>query len=112
MLPVPSFKDPRRTPRRMCRREAAAAAPERGPRLWGLMTLDTERGIIFMPVGNPGGSFYGGDRPGDNLYSATILALDAATGKYKWHFQTTHHDLFDADLSAAPSLVEVVQNGR
>jgi glucose dehydrogenase len=83
-----------------------------GPSLWGLMTLDTDRGIVFMPVGNPGGSFYGGDRPGDNLYSATILALDAATGKYKWHFQTTHHDLYDADLSAAPSLIEVVQNGR
>jgi glucose dehydrogenase len=83
-----------------------------GPAVWGLMTVDTERGMVFIPTGNPGGSFYGGDRPGNNLYSTSVLALDAATGAYKWHFQTTHHDLFDADLSAAPALVEVVRDGR
>jgi quinoprotein glucose dehydrogenase len=83
-----------------------------GPAVWGLMTVDTERGMVFVPTGNPGGSFYGGDRPGNNLYSVSVVALDAATGAYKWHFQTTHHDLFDADLAAAPALVDVVQNGR
>ena len=62
--------------------------------------------------GNPGGSFYGGDRPGDNLYSVSVLALDANTGKYKWHYQTTRHDVFDADLAAAPALIDVVQNGK
>src|SRR5262245_32085190 len=83
-----------------------------GPSLWGLITVDAERGIVFFPIGNPGGSFYGGDRPGSNLYSVSVLALDAATGNYKWHFQTTHHDLMDSDLAAAPALIDVVQNGR
>jgi glucose dehydrogenase len=83
-----------------------------GPAIWGLMTVDAERGMVFIPTGNPGGSFYGGDRPGDNLYATSVVALDAATGAYKWHFQTTHHDLFDADLAAAPALIDVVRNGR
>jgi glucose dehydrogenase len=83
-----------------------------GPAIWGLMTVDTERGMVFIPTGNPGGSFFGGDRPGDNLYSASVLALDAATGTYKWHFQTTRHDVFDADLAAAPALIDVVRNGK
>jgi glucose dehydrogenase len=76
------------------------------------MTVDTERGLLFIPTGNPGGSFYGGDRPGDNLYATSLVVLDAATGAYKWHFQTTHHDVFDADLAAAPALIDVVHNGR
>jgi glucose dehydrogenase len=83
-----------------------------GPAIWGLMTVDTERGMVFMPTGNPGGSFYGGDRPGDNLYAVSVLALDAATGAYKWHYQTTRHDVFDADLAAAPALVDVVRDGK
>ena len=83
-----------------------------GPAVWGLITVDAERGLVFIPTGNPGGSFYGGDRPGDNLYAVSVVALDANTGKYKWHFQTTRHDLFDSDLSAAPALIDVVQNGR
>jgi len=83
-----------------------------GPAVWGFMTVDVERGIVFIPTGNPGGSFYGGDRPGDNLYATSIVALDATTGAYKWHFQTTHHDVFDADLAAAPALIDVVHNGR
>jgi quinoprotein glucose dehydrogenase len=83
-----------------------------GPAVWGFMTVDVERGLVFVPTGNPGGSFYGGDRPGDNLYATSVVALDAGTGDYKWHFQTTHHDVFDADLAAAPSLIDVVHNGR
>jgi len=83
-----------------------------GPAVWGQITVDTERGLVFLPTGNPGGSFYGGDRPGDNLYAASVLALDASTGAYKWHFQTTRHDIFDSDLSAAPALIEVVRNGQ
>ena len=67
---------------------------------------------MFLPTGNPGGSFYGGDRPGDNLYAVSVLALDATTGAYKWHYQTTRHDLFDADLAAAPALIEVVRDGK
>jgi quinoprotein glucose dehydrogenase len=83
-----------------------------GPAIWGLMTVDVERGMVFVPTGNPGGSFYGGDRPGDNLYATSVVALDAATGAYKWHYQTTHHDVFDADLAGAPALIDVVHNGR
>jgi glucose dehydrogenase len=83
-----------------------------GPAIWGLMTVDTDRGMVFMPTGNPGGSFYGGDRPGDNLYSVSVLALDAETGAYKWHYQTTRHDIFDADLAGAPALIDVVRDGK
>jgi quinoprotein glucose dehydrogenase len=83
-----------------------------GPAIWGVMTVDHERGMVFMPTGNPGGSFYGGDRPGDNLYAVSVLALDANTGAYKWHYQTTRHDVFDADLAGAPALIEVVRDGK
>ena len=83
-----------------------------GPPIWGFMTVDVERGMVFIPTGNPGGSFYGGDRPGDNVYATSVLALDAATGAYIWHYQTTHHDVFDADLAAAPALIDVVRNGK
>ena len=83
-----------------------------GPAIWGFMTVDTERGLVFIPTGNPGGSFYGGDRPGDNLYATSVVALDAATGAYRWHYQTTRHDVFDADLAGAPTLVDVVRNGK
>jgi glucose dehydrogenase len=83
-----------------------------GPAIWGLMTLDAERGMIFIPTGNPGGSFYGGDRPGDNLYAVSVVALDVEKGTYRWHYQTTRHDLYDADLAAAPTLIDVVQNGK
>ena len=83
-----------------------------GPAIWGQISVDVERGLVFLPTANPGGSFFGGDRPGDNLYAVSVLALDANTGAYKWHFQTTRHDIFDADLSAAPALIEVVRNGQ
>jgi glucose dehydrogenase len=83
-----------------------------GPAIWGQITVDAERGLVFLPTGNPGGSFYGGDRPGDNLYSISVLALDANTGAYKWHFQTTRHDIFDSDLAAAPALIDVVRDGK
>jgi glucose dehydrogenase len=83
-----------------------------GPAIWGLITVDTERGLVFLPTGNPGGSFYGGDRPGDNLYAVSVIALDANTGKYKWHYQTTRHDIFDADLAGAPALIDVVRDGQ
>jgi len=83
-----------------------------GPSMWGLFTVDVERGIVFIPVGNPSSSFYGADRPGVNLYANCIVALDAATGKMLWYFQTTHHDLIDADLAGAPILFDVVRNGK
>jgi quinoprotein glucose dehydrogenase len=83
-----------------------------GPSMWGLISVDTERGIVFLPVGNPSSSFYGADRPGLNLYANCLLALDANTGKLLWYFQTTHHDLIDSDLAAAPILFDIARDGR
>lgn len=82
-----------------------------GPSLWAPITVDTERGIVFCPVGNPTDQAYGGTRPGLNLYSGSLIALDAETGKLKWYFQTTHHDIFDFDLNSAPTLVNVNKDG-
>ncbi len=83
-----------------------------GPSQWGPSTLDTKLGLIYIPIGNPADSFYGGDRPGNDLYSASIIALDALTGKLRWARQVVHHDLWDYDLSAPPAFVEVKRNGK
>src|SRR6185295_3505898 len=71
-----------------------------------------QTGMVFIPTGNPADSFVGIDRPGDNLYANSVLALDAATGAYRWHFQLVHHDLSDFDVAAAPSLLDLTVEGR
>ena len=83
-----------------------------GANAWGLMTVDTERGMLFLPVGTPTPDFYGGSRKGSNLYGSSLVALDAATGKLRWYFQTTHHDNWDYDVTAAPCLIDVVKDGK
>jgi quinoprotein glucose dehydrogenase len=84
-----------------------------GVNVWAwYMTLDQERGILYMPVAGPAANYWGGDRPGNNLFANSIVAVDAETGKYRWHFQTVHHDLWDADMPNPPVLVDVVQNGK
>lgn len=83
-----------------------------GANSWPGMSLDEERGIVFIPTGSPAFDFYGGDRPGANLFGNSLLALDAATGQRVWHFQTVHHDLWDRDLPAPPNLVTVTHAGR
>lgn len=83
-----------------------------GANSWGIMTVDTQRGMVFLPVGTPTTDFYGGDRLGSNLYGSSVVALDAATGKVKWYFQTTHHDNWDYDPTAAPALITVKHNGK
>ena len=83
-----------------------------GVNVWGFMTVDVQRGIVYMPFGAASSDLFGGDRPGDNLYSSSIVAADANTGKYLWHFQVVHHDVFDFDLESAPVLMDVRQNGR
>jgi glucose dehydrogenase len=83
-----------------------------GPSAWGFITVDQERGMVFVPVGNPADSFWGGDRKGTNLYSDCVVALDATTGKLRWYYQLVHHDLWDYDVAAAPALVEVKRDGR
>jgi glucose dehydrogenase len=82
------------------------------PANWGAATLDAERGLLFLPIGQPAAQYYGGARHGQNLYSCSIVALDANTGKLRWSFQLTHHDLWDYDAEAAPSLMEVVHDGK
>jgi quinoprotein glucose dehydrogenase len=83
-----------------------------GANSWSGMSLDEKRGIVYIPTGSIGGDFYGGFRKGQNLFGNTLLALDAATGKLKWHFQVVHHDLWDRDLPANPNLVTITHNGK
>jgi len=82
------------------------------PANWGAATVDTQRGLIFLPIGQPAAQYYGGARHGQNLFSSSIVALDANTGKVRWYFQLTHHDLWDYDAEAAPSLMDVMQDGK
>ena len=91
---------------------AGARDTSGGANNWAGMAVDTARGIVFVPTGSAAADFYGADRPGDNLYANTLLALDAATGKRLWHFQTVHHDIWDRDLPAPPALVTVTHDGR
>jgi quinoprotein glucose dehydrogenase len=76
------------------------------------LTIDVERGLVFAPTGSPTSDFYGADRTGKNLYANCLIALDAATGRLRWFQQLVHHDIWDFDLPAAPTLIEVSRNGR
>ena len=79
---------------------------------WAGMSLDEKRGIVFIPTGSPAFDFYGGNRKGQNLFGNCLLAIDAATGKLKWHYQLVHHDLWDYDLPAPPNLITVTVDGK
>ena len=83
-----------------------------GINVWGDMSLDEARGIVYAPTGSPTYDFYGGDRIGANLFGNCLLALDARTGKRLWHYQVVHHDLWDYDNTAPPQLVTVRHNGK
>ena len=83
-----------------------------GANAWAGFSLDEDRGILFAPTGSASFDFYGGDRLGENLFANCLIALDANTGKRKWHFQTVHHDIWDRDLPAPPNLVTVNHNGK
>jgi quinoprotein glucose dehydrogenase len=83
-----------------------------GVDVWGEFSVDEKRGIVYLPTASAKYELYGGDRPGDNLYADSILALDARTGKLLWYFQTVHHDLWDCDPDAAPQLVTVRHGGK
>jgi len=79
---------------------------------WAGMVVDARRGIVYAPTGSAVTDWYGADRVGDDLFSDTLLALDAATGKRLWHFQGVHHDLWDRDFPAPPVLLTVTSGGR
>ena len=83
-----------------------------GPSLWGFMTIDMESGMLFLPVGNPADGMYGADRPGANLYANSVVAVRAATGEMRWHYQMVHHDTFDYDVAAPPALIDVNRDGK
>jgi quinoprotein glucose dehydrogenase len=79
---------------------------------WGTLAADSELGMVYIPTEAPSGDLYGGQRPGNNLYSDSVVALDAKTGKKIWHYQVLHHDVWDWDLPCGPVLLDVMHNGR
>ena len=83
-----------------------------GANVWSIMSVDAERGLVFLPLTSPSTDMYGGDRPGAGLFGDSLVALHAATGKRAWHFQTVHHNIWDYDLPAQPNLVTVTRNGK
>ena len=84
-----------------------------GTNMWGFqMTVDERSGTAYMTFGEPTSNYFGGDRKGDNLFGNAVVAVDAQTGKYKWHFQTVHHDIWDFDLPPAPGLIDIVHDGK
>src|SRR5215471_16663381 len=80
--------------------------------VWAPMTLDERRGLVYLPVSTPSNDFYGGRRPGQNLFADSIVCLDAATGVRKWHYQIVHHGLWDYDNPSPPSLVTMAVDGK
>lgn len=80
--------------------------------VWAPFSADAERGLVYLPVEAPTSDFYGGHRPGDNLYSSSLVCLDARTGQRRWHFQHIHHDIWDYDTPAPPVLIDITVNGR
>lgn len=83
-----------------------------GANSWAGFSLDEKRGLLFVPTGSASFDFYGGRRKGQNLYANCLLALDAATGQRKWHYQFIHHDVWDRDLPTAPALVTIERDGK
>ena len=80
--------------------------------VWSMMSADTELGLVYLPIDAPTDDFYGGNRPGDNLFSQSVVAVDAFTGERRWHFQMIHHGLWDYDPPAAPNLIDITVEGR
>jgi quinoprotein glucose dehydrogenase len=80
--------------------------------VWAPMSLDEARGLLYMPVSTPSNDYYGGRRPGQNLFAESIVCLDATTGQRKWHFQIVHHGLWDYDPASAPNLVTITVDGK
>jgi quinoprotein glucose dehydrogenase len=79
---------------------------------WTIMSADDELGIVYLPIGTPTNDWYGGLRHGDNLFAESLVAVKAKTGERLWHFQMVHHGVWDYDLPAAPTLVDLVVDGR
>ncbi len=80
--------------------------------VWTQFTVDEELGLVYLPVETPTSDFYGGHRPGNNLFAESLVCVDLKTGKRKWHYQVVHHPIWDYDLSSAPILADIVVNGK
>jgi quinoprotein glucose dehydrogenase len=89
----------------------ASAEHTGGGNVWGLMSVDAQRDLVFLPTSGPSPDFFGGTRPGDNRYADSIVALRGSTGEVVWHFQTVHHDVWDYDNAAQPTFVELEKDG-
>lgn len=89
-----------------------AARATGGAQAWGMLSVDAERDLVFVPTSGPSPDFFGGTRPGNNDYADSIVALRASTGKYVWHFQTIHHNVWDYDNAAQPVLVELRKDDK
>jgi membrane-bound PQQ-dependent dehydrogenase (glucose/quinate/shikimate family) len=83
-----------------------------GANVWSTMSVDAERGLVFLPIGSPSYDFYGGDRKGQDLFANSLVALQASTGRLIWYFQMVHHDLWDYDMPAQPTLITLRRNGE
>ena len=80
--------------------------------VWGQISVDEELGMAYLPVEQPTGDYYGGHRPGNNLFGESIVAVDLKTGERKWHYQLVHHGIWDFDIPCAPILADITVNGR
>src|SRR5689334_1151564 len=80
--------------------------------VWTQITVDEQLGLVYLPVESPTGDYYGGHRPGNNLYGESLVCVDLKTGQRKWHYQLVHHPLWDMDISSAPLLADITVNGK
>ncbi|MGH9254331.1 MAG: pyrroloquinoline quinone-dependent dehydrogenase [Vicinamibacterales bacterium] len=92
--------------------EGTSAANSGNAGVWSQMSVDEELGLVYLPVELPTGDYYGGHRPGNGLYGESIVAVDLKTGKKRWHYQLVHHGIWDFDLPCAPTLADIVVDGR
>ena len=80
--------------------------------VWTQITVDEQLGLVYLPVETPTGDYFGGHRPGNNLFSESLVCVDLKTGQRKWHYQLVHHPLWDMDISSAPLLADIVVDGK
>lgn len=92
--------------------EGDSWAGRSGVNVWSQITVDAKRGIAYLPVAAPAFDRYGGDRKGTNLFSDSLVAVEAATGRMLWHYQIVHHDIWDMDITAPPALIDVRRGGH
>ena len=93
-------------------REGASGVVAGHANVWSSLSVDQERGLVFLPVGSASPDFYGGERPGDNRHANSVVALRGATGELVWAYQTVHHDVWDLDLPAQPTLATIQHDGK